>query len=82
MLENEIQHLRNQLIEKNVEIRALRNKLDRELELKWEKTHETVQPSSGWQQSLFDSFAEVLYSTNEEEDTALPEDVILKEESL
>jgi hypothetical protein len=45
-----------------VETQALRAKLDRELELKWERGHKAVGggAGSGWQKSLLESFAEVL----------------------
>lgn len=56
-LKSEISFLKHELETKSVEINALRAKLDRELELKWERDH---RGGGGWQRSLFESFAEVL----------------------
>jgi len=57
-LQGEVKFLRSEIESKNLEIQALRSKLDRELELKWELKHAN-QPHS-WQKSLLESFAEVL----------------------
>ncbi|GBG32555.1 Hypothetical Protein FCC1311_087792 [Hondaea fermentalgiana] len=67
-LRSEINFLKHELEDKNVEINALRAKLDRELELKWERSHggssgaDPVAPNGGggWKRSLFESVAEVL----------------------
>jgi hypothetical protein len=61
-LRSEVHLLRKALEAREVETQALRAKLDRELELKWERGHKAVGGGggSGWQKSLLESFAEVL----------------------
>mmetsp|Transcript_13398 Transcript_13398/g.21895 ORF Transcript_13398/g.21895 Transcript_13398/m.21895 type:complete len:264 (-) Transcript_13398:761-1552(-) len=58
-LQGEVKYLQNELYAKDVEINALRAKLDRELELKWEREHSSER-GGGWKKSLLESFAEVL----------------------
>jgi len=56
-LEGEINILKSELNQKNVELEALKEKLDLELELKWERSQNL---DNGWRKSLLDSFKEVL----------------------
>mmetsp|Transcript_1025 Transcript_1025/g.1496 ORF Transcript_1025/g.1496 Transcript_1025/m.1496 type:complete len:242 (+) Transcript_1025:196-921(+) len=54
---SEINILQSELEQKNVEVEALKEKLDHELELKWERVQSM---DSSWRKSLLDSFKEVL----------------------
>lgn len=58
-LDTEISLLRTELARKEKETKALRSKLDLELEMKWERLHEKESKGS-WRGTLFDSFKEVL----------------------
>mmetsp|Transcript_15193 Transcript_15193/g.27058 ORF Transcript_15193/g.27058 Transcript_15193/m.27058 type:complete len:247 (+) Transcript_15193:211-951(+) len=59
-LQGEVKFLRNQVEAKQVEVLALKSKLDRELELKWEREHEARTQGKGWRRSLLESFAEAI----------------------
>jgi len=65
---NEVVALRHALRAKEMEADALRKKLDRELELKFEREHKARQSSAGWHRTLLDSFVEALNGEDEDEE--------------